>query len=173
MKGQSDNANVTTDDTCIFWINGSAGTGKTTIAYTIAEDCRKHQVLGASFFCSRDDSDCSSPGLIFTTIAYQLGQFSALYRAEVTRALQSNPDIGYSSVPYQLEQLIVNPLRTIRGSFPPCVVYWMRSTNARTAGPHPSSCLHSLATSLNCHHSSSSSLVVLSRTLLRSSKCPN
>ena len=122
MQRQSDSANVTTDNTCIFWINGSAGTGKTTIAYTIAEDCRKNGQLGASFFCSRDDSECSNPGLIFTTIAYQLGQFSALYRDEVTRALRSNPHIGYSSVPYQLEQLIVNPLRTLRGSFPPCVV---------------------------------------------------
>jgi WD40 repeat protein len=79
-------------------------------------------VLGASFFCSRDDAECSNPGLIFTTIAYQLGQSHPLYAAEVTRALKSDPTIGYSSVPYQLEQLIVKPLRTLQGSFPLCVV---------------------------------------------------
>jgi hypothetical protein len=122
LKGQSDNGNAAMEDTCIFWINGSAGTGKTTIAYTIAERCRADGVLGASFFCSRDDADCSNPGLIFTTIAYQLGQSNALFAAEVTRALKSNPDIGYSSVPYQLEQLIVKPLPALKDSFPPRVV---------------------------------------------------
>jgi hypothetical protein len=122
LKKESDNANAAAGDTCIFWINGSAGTGKTTIAYTIAKDCRAQDVLGASFFCSRDDADCSNSGLIFTTIAYQLCQFHPPYAAEVTRALQVDPDIGYSSVPYQLEQLIVKPLRTLQGSFPPCVV---------------------------------------------------
>jgi hypothetical protein len=107
---------------CIFWIKGSAGTGKTTIAYSIAEDCRKHNVLGASFFCSRDDAECSNSRLIFTTIAYQLGLFNPLFRDEVTRALKSNPDIGNSSEAYQLEQLIVKPLRVLQGSFPPAVV---------------------------------------------------
>src|SRR5258705_13071070 len=45
----------------MFWINGSAGTGKTTIAYTVAEACRKRGILGASFFCSRDYAERSNP----------------------------------------------------------------------------------------------------------------
>jgi hypothetical protein len=116
------NASTIVADTCIFWINGAAGTGKTTIVYTIAKACKTLGILGASFFCSRDDADCSNPSLIFTSIAYQLGNFSPLFRAEVTRAMKSNPNIGNSSVPYQLEQLIVNPLRTLGSSFPPCVI---------------------------------------------------
>jgi len=60
----SDATGITADDCCIFWINRSGGTGKTTIAFTIAEDCRRHGVLGASFFCSRDDAECSNPQLI-------------------------------------------------------------------------------------------------------------
>src|SRR6266478_9222170 len=106
----------------ILWISGSAGTGKTTIAYTIAETCSNHGTLGASFFCSRDYAERSSPNLIFTTIAHQLGLFSPLFKVELTRALQSNPDIVYSSVPYQLERLIVRPLREVGESFPPCVI---------------------------------------------------
>lgn len=66
---------ATAENSRIFWINGSAGTGKTTIASTIAKACRIRGTLGASFFCSRDDVECSNPNLIFTTIAYQLGQF--------------------------------------------------------------------------------------------------
>jgi hypothetical protein len=60
--------------------------------------------------------------MIFPTIAYQLGQFFPPFRAQVTEALKSNPDIGYSDVSRQLEELIVKPLRAIRESFPSCVV---------------------------------------------------
>jgi NACHT domain. len=113
---------TTTNNQPIFWINGSAGTGKTTIAYTVAEACRTHGILGASFFCSRDDADCSNPKLIFTTIAYQLGQLYPPFRDEVSKALKSNPDIGYSSVAYQLDVLIVKPLCAVRDGFPPTVI---------------------------------------------------
>jgi hypothetical protein len=34
----------------------------------------------------------------------------------------SHPDIGYSSVPYQLEELIVKPLRAVGKTFPSCLV---------------------------------------------------
>jgi hypothetical protein len=136
---RSGNANIN-ENPCIFWINGSAGTGKTvlfidpgkidadhrtgktTIAYTIAEACRANKTLGATFFCSRYSAERSDPNLIFTTIAHQLGQFFDPFKAEITRVLKSHPDIGYSSVPYQLEELIVKPLHAVGDSFPSCLV---------------------------------------------------
>lgn len=66
-----------------------------------------------TFFCSRDDADFSDPKLIFTTIAYQLGNISPAFKAEVSAALQKNPDLGHSDLSYQLETLIVKPLRTV------------------------------------------------------------
>lgn len=36
----------------VYWLNGLAGTGKTTIAQTIAERAFADGLLGASFFCS-------------------------------------------------------------------------------------------------------------------------
>ena len=109
-------------DSRIFWINGSAGTGKTTIAYTVARTCKDRGILGASFFCSRDNADCSNPKLIITTIAYQLGQFFPPFKDEVTAVLKSHREIGSSDLSYQLKELIVEPLRTIGKSFPFCVV---------------------------------------------------
>jgi hypothetical protein len=124
----------------IFWINGSAGTGnpillidlgridaghgtgKTTIAYTIAATCKTNKTLGATFFCSRYSAERSNPNLIFTTIAHQLGQFFTPFKTEITRILKSDPDIGSSSVPYQLEELIIKPLRAVRKLFPSCLV---------------------------------------------------
>ena len=41
----------------IFWLNGQAGTGKSTVAYTVAQWSHKKKALGASFFCSRSDAD--------------------------------------------------------------------------------------------------------------------
>ncbi|KAJ7486578.1 hypothetical protein FB451DRAFT_1391487 [Mycena latifolia] len=112
------------EDRCIFWLNGSAGTGKTTIASTVAKRCSedKPDLLGASFFCSRDDAECSNLRLIFTTISYQLGLFNLLFREHVSLVLQANPDISYASVPFQLQELIVKPLQSVRDSFPRCIV---------------------------------------------------
>ena len=109
-------------DSRIFWINGSAGTGKTTIAYTMAISWHAKRILGASFFCSRDDATCSNPKLIFPSVAYQLGQFNSRFRDEVSQVVKSNPEIGYSSLSNQLERLIVNPLKILGESFPSCMV---------------------------------------------------
>jgi hypothetical protein len=119
---QSITSSGTVDDSCIFWINGSAGTGKTTIAFTVAEACKKSNVLGASFFCSRDDAECSNPHLIFPTIAYQLGIYNSLFREQVAEVLRSQPDICSADLSFQLEELIVNPLCALGNSFPPCLV---------------------------------------------------
>src|SRR5258708_22035385 len=47
-------------DQRIFWLNGLAGTGKSTIAQTFAEISFADGKLGASFFCSRDFEDRSN-----------------------------------------------------------------------------------------------------------------
>ena len=106
----------------LFWINGSAGTGKTTIAYTIVRTCQERGILGASFFCSCDNAECSNPKLIFTTIAYQLGQFFPPFKDKVTAVIKSNSEIGNSDLLYQLKELIIQPLHMIGQSFPFCVV---------------------------------------------------
>jgi len=56
----------------VFWLNGLAGTGKSTIAQTITEHIFADGVLGASFFCSRDFEDRSNLHFIFPTLAFQL-----------------------------------------------------------------------------------------------------
>jgi hypothetical protein len=108
----------------VFWINGpgSAGTGKSTIAYTVAKHLDAHHKLGASFFCSRDNSDCRNPKLIFPTIAYQLGRFCIQFRDQISAVLRADPDVVYSSIPRQLERLLVKPLYAIKGTMPFCVV---------------------------------------------------
>jgi len=56
----------------VFWLNGLAGTGKSTIAQTFAEISFADGKLGASFFCSRDFEDRSNLQVILPTLAFQL-----------------------------------------------------------------------------------------------------
>ena len=108
----------------VFWINGpgSAGTGKSTIAYTVSKHLDACRKLGASFFCSRDNADCSNPKLIFPTVAYQLGQFYAPFRQQLSAVFQADPDVAHLVVPRQIEKLLVKPLHAMKGKMPFCVV---------------------------------------------------
>ena len=57
---------------CVFWLNGLAGTGKSTIAQTFANITFAEGKLGASFFCSRDFQNRSNLRAILPTLAFQL-----------------------------------------------------------------------------------------------------
>ncbi|KZP30686.1 WD40 repeat-like protein [Athelia psychrophila] len=106
----------------VFWLNGSAGTGKSTIAYTVAKGFKGRGILGASFFCSRDDATCSNHKLIFPSIAHQLAHFHPEFRRQHADVMKEQPDIVHSDVAYQLQELIVEPLGSIRDFPPGCVV---------------------------------------------------
>jgi hypothetical protein len=96
----------------IFWLNGLAGTGKSTIAQTFAEITFAERRLGASFFCSRDFEDRSNIQMIFPTLALQLAYQHTTFREQLLRVLRANPGVGQESLCSQLEKLIVGPLHT-------------------------------------------------------------
>jgi len=98
-------------DQRIFWLNGLAGTGKSTIAQTFAESSFADGKLGASFFCSRDFADRSNLQAIFPTLAFQLAYKYPLFRKELLQLLKTRPDVGRESLCSQMEKLIVGPLK--------------------------------------------------------------
>ena len=97
----------------VFWLNGLAGTGKSTIAQTIAERMFADGCLGASFFCSRGFEDRSNLKLIFPTLAFQLAQQYPKFRSSIIRFLRSNPDIAHESLQDQMQKLLVDPLQSV------------------------------------------------------------
>ncbi|KAJ7696282.1 hypothetical protein B0H17DRAFT_848324, partial [Mycena rosella] len=67
----------------IFWLSGMAGTGKSTVAYTICQHWHAEGRLGASFFCSRNDEKARSRVSIIPTIVRQLLPISKSFARSV------------------------------------------------------------------------------------------
>jgi len=106
-------------DRHVFWLNGLAGTGKSTIAQTFAEMAANNGTLGASFFCSRDYLDRKELKNIFPTLAYQLACRYPSFRSQIIRAIRRDPSVASNSLISQLKDLIANPLSSTRIS---CVI---------------------------------------------------
>ncbi|KAF9786255.1 hypothetical protein BJ322DRAFT_775253 [Thelephora terrestris] len=94
----------------VYWLNGLAGTGKSTIAQTIAERLFVEGRLGASFFCSRDFEDRSDLRFIFPTLAVQLARTHTEFRSILVTLVRSDPEVAHESLYGQMNRLIVQPL---------------------------------------------------------------
>jgi len=97
----------------VFWLTGQAGSGKTTIAYTITKRFEKdgnadlHTVLGGSFLCSRQFEETRDRTRIVPTIAYQLARKCKWYADALHIA--DKFDTVHHDVPTQLKDLLVGP----------------------------------------------------------------
>ena len=81
-------------DRPVFWLNGLAGTGKSTIAQTFSETIAKTGILGASFFCSRDYLDRRELKNIFPTLAHQLARQYPAFRSHIVRIIKQDPYVA-------------------------------------------------------------------------------
>ena len=106
---------VSADSPPVFWLTGQAGSGKTTIAYTIAqyfhelekkEHTGRHTVLGGTFFCSRQFEETRRQIHIIPTLVYQLARKSRSY----THALHELDRFDSADkLNEQMEDLFVGP----------------------------------------------------------------
>ncbi|KAF8754545.1 WD domain, G-beta repeat [Rhizoctonia solani] len=94
----------------IYWMNGMAGTGKTTIACSLCERLDAAGQLAASFFCTRTSRECSEAKRIVPTLAYQIARRSAPFRDALCGVLDRDPDIGTLNTNSQFSSLITKPL---------------------------------------------------------------
>ena len=98
-------------DQRVFWLNGLAGTGKSTIAQTFSEVSFAGGILGASFFCSRDFEDRSNLQVIFPTLAFQLAHRYPQFRTQLLSVLRDNHDVERETLSSQLEKVILHPFK--------------------------------------------------------------
>ncbi|KAK0460692.1 uncharacterized protein EV420DRAFT_225976 [Desarmillaria tabescens] len=97
----------------IFWINGMAGTGKTSLAKSMARIVSNtSNVLWGSFFCSRRNADRRDIRRIIPSIAFHLAAANGAYCRQVLKVVR-NSKLGFVRMPppEQWEKLIVKPLQ--------------------------------------------------------------
>ncbi|KAF5268133.1 hypothetical protein FOXYS1_981 [Fusarium oxysporum] len=97
----------------ILWLNGMAGTGKSTIARTIAKSRAESGDLGASFFFKRGEADRESLAKFVPSIARQLARAIPGYAQIVKKTLDSDPDIDSKAVSKQFAELVEAPLKEL------------------------------------------------------------
>jgi len=90
----------------LFWLCGSAGSGKSTIAYSVAQEW-SHS--GASFFFSRARLSLRESRLVFQTVAFQLRINYPILIAPISRALE-DPALLTANSETQLQKLILDPI---------------------------------------------------------------
>jgi NACHT domain len=105
------------DERCIFWLNGLAGTGKSTIARTVAREYFERKRLGASFFFSRGGGDVSHAGKFFTSIAVQLANNAPPLQRYICEAIRERSDIASKPLRDQWRQLVLGPLSKLNGNY--------------------------------------------------------
>jgi hypothetical protein len=111
-------ANDPSLEASIYWLFGPAGTGKSTIAFTMARrfglacDPGDRIALGATFFCSRHFPETRSVVWVIRTIVYQL----ALVCAAFAEAYHEHCDesVIHQGPAAQLEGLLVGPWKAAR-----------------------------------------------------------
>lgn len=98
---------------CMFWLNGLAGTGKSTISRSVARNFQERGLLGASFFFKRGEGDRGKANRFFPTIARQLlTQIPELHDA-ILQVIRGDAGISTKSLKEQFDQLIKKPLDDI------------------------------------------------------------
>ena len=98
--------------TKVYWLNGMAGTGKTTIAYSFSEILNDNESLGGTFFASHLRVDTSDVRCIIPTICLQLAArkyFPSLLHL-ILDAVEDNPDCKSWRIGKQFQNFIVKPL---------------------------------------------------------------
>ncbi|CAE6345640.1 unnamed protein product [Rhizoctonia solani] len=107
----------------VYWINGMAGTGKTTVAYSLCQQLHKDHRLAASYFCSRSIPSRRDISRIIPTIAYQLAQFSGPFCwTLLSDVLKNHGSINNYTPSLQFSTLISQPLLHVKHTLPDCLV---------------------------------------------------
>ncbi|PMB65581.1 hypothetical protein BM221_008942 [Beauveria bassiana] len=113
LKGITDWSNGQTVEH-VYWLQGKAGTGKSTIARTMAADLSAKGRLGGSFFFKRTESDRSNAGRLFTTIAVQLAERLPSVAEYVRNVIEADPTISAKGLGEQFRKLIQHPVKAAR-----------------------------------------------------------
>ncbi|KAF8813479.1 hypothetical protein BYT27DRAFT_7158386 [Phlegmacium glaucopus] len=98
--------------TKVYWLNGMAGTGKTTIAYSFSKILDEKNSLSGTFFSSHLQVDLSDVYCIIPTICLQLAASGYLPSLShlILNVVEANPDCKSWRIGKQFLNFLVRPL---------------------------------------------------------------
>ena len=109
-------------DSPVCWLEGPAGSGKSTIAHTIAKQCDDENQLAFSFFFSRGKDNRSDTSKFGPTFAYQVAKSFPAIQPSMRQALTDDPSVPHLCLRDQIEKLIIRPILAIPGPIQPKIV---------------------------------------------------
>ena len=96
--------------TCILWLSGPAGSGKSAILQQIAEIFHNSGGLSAGFFFSRSATKRNSETFLIATLASQLATSIPATKPFIEGAIERDPSIFDRVLSEQMVRLVVYPL---------------------------------------------------------------
>ncbi len=81
-----------------YWLYGSPGIGKTSLAHSICATLHERNHLAAAFFCQRDDPNLSKPIRILPTLIHELAVHFPPFRTIVAKHLRNDPKLTPESM---------------------------------------------------------------------------
>ncbi|KAG8723428.1 hypothetical protein FRC09_003389 [Ceratobasidium sp. 395] len=101
----------------LYWLNGLAGTGKSTIAYSVCEYLENSERPMASFFCTRRLPECRNLKFIIPDISYQLCSLGGRFRSTISYVMNQDVEVYNWPISEQFERLVATPLRRAGHTF--------------------------------------------------------
>ena len=81
-----------------YWLYGSPGIGKTSLAHSICEKLHNQRQLAGTFFCRRDDPDLNEPRNILPTLIHGLAGIFPPFRSIVADRLRNDRNLTSKSM---------------------------------------------------------------------------
>lgn len=106
----------------LYWLQGKAGTGKTTIARTVVNKMAKKNRIVANFFFKRGEGDRARLKRFFITLAAQLVRKSPDFAIAVEGALGLDPSLPEQGPRAQFKKLIQEPLQNQKANSPKSII---------------------------------------------------
>jgi len=94
-----------------YWINGSPGIGKTSLAHSICARLHDQKQLAGAFFCRRDDPNLSEAKNVLPTLIYKLAEMFPPFRKIVANCLRDDPNLTPESMKRSLFLDLLDNLR--------------------------------------------------------------
>ncbi|KAG1809964.1 uncharacterized protein HD556DRAFT_1223498, partial [Suillus plorans] len=115
----------------IIWLHGTAGVGKSAVAFTVAERMKGLKMtertkietrLAGTFFFARKHTKRTTTGHFFATLAYQLASNFPSVKSDVNKAIHENPAVldSSKSLRDQMMALFRRPLGHLQSSLREC-----------------------------------------------------